>query len=562
MKMYPSTILISCLALFACKSDEKKSEKCSDNGALAGTKWCEDGYLSDDYKVLNALDNKASLCRGPEPVSEEMLSALARNADNVEPGVRVPAPGFEWSLAFGRCYFDPNTTRFTEAELRTRILSFMDSVWKNYPDNFKQTYPGCNLQISMSPVGASIPYGVMGCSPDSSIGPDGRPIVRIPSGLINVGVKVHFEAFYPQSAYDSGTLGHYLIPNAIDAKKSISYTKKMLTSQTANHDIADPAIKQIVSMDTVSETPWIHRALPQTNFWSKSPSNRFNLGSVNVVTALTTIINTDGTVPHPTKILTKFMTRDSTDITHVFNDRSKFEMDRAQHEFMVYQKTSLQEDWTLDSIRYSQMHFNLFYLDRMVSFIHLFVMQDFNGGSPHEVFCTCSGESCFEDTTYVQGCTSLGERKWVPGAEDSIYLDYTLYHPDYDGSLPSPGGQTKTGNSQLKQVIPKLLNDVIGFTLKSDSTNNSFYAFFDRKQWPHLVTDNNSDAAEALQNSVVAHEIGHHFFGSSHSTDPNHVMFKSFNPSVIPLLTLPIKNEDRQTISTFTLTPGVWSQSK
>lgn len=553
-------LLMAVSCLLACEDDKKVDEECDPKtGTVRGSKWCDGTTLTNDYHLYGDIRNKSRTCSpgAPTTLTDLEKEAMLKHAEG---------DASYWSLFYGVCFKRAGADNGPPYEpsleiLKPFVLEKMDARWSGDLTEYKRYYPNCEARFDLWPhprPESEFVYRPTGCTPDDVTGGD----PRIPSGAIVVTPFVHFEAFYPKVEFDKGTFGNLNLPNAIDAKTSMELTSRMLKGISINHDITVADKKQTLKLEAEAEfTEWKHRSLPATSYWSKDQSNRFNLESPYVVTALTTIIEGNGS--NPTKILTQYMTKDSKDISGVFRDNKLFIMQQGEVEFINHHKVNLKSDWTAPEVRSSQIHFNLLYHDRLVTFLHLFVKQDFSGSNAKEVFCTCVGAACFEDLSYTTGCTIQGERKFVPEAEEAVYLEYALSRPDYDGTVPPQGGSTRSGSPVLKKMLPDILEHTVGFTsLMQGKENNSFYVFFDRRKWP-IVLGSTPGLSEAkvLQQKAVAHEIGHHIFGASHATSRDHIMFRGVEISAaVPMLDVPFRNSESNLINSYNLTQGIWSQ--
>lgn len=551
---------------WACESGKGQSEKCEEGGKLYNSRWCFSPggstpplYTTYDYDLLQSIKQRANSCHltnRVDSLNEREKDAIRRNADDfVSLDAYVPE-GHVWSYAVGRCWNQhqsDTSNHFSETELRQKVVAFMDQRYRNDREEFEKRFPNCDLRIPINPFPNKVPYGVTGCSPDTTSAGG----TRIPTGNVNVAVKVHFDAFYDATAFNNPDVR---VPNRIRPENAIEYSSDMLLRRQIRHDIlgAAPVVNQVIHVDSVLSTPWEHHDLPMTNFWSKNASTRIALETPLVVTALTQIVKGNGA--NPTKLFSRFMSKDSTDPTDTFTDRTKFDYRKGEDLFIAHHKVELEKNWTRSEIRYREMHFNFLYVERPSSFIHLFILTDASGRNSEEVFCNCVGAACFVDTAYVAGCKSSGERKFVPPAEDSVYWVFARNNDEYDGSHADP---PNTGSAEIKRLYEEQVAHVGAYTLPNKGAiNNSFYVFPFRSAWKKTLGGTSFEAdAETFQKFAVAHEIGHYVCGFVHARDENHIMAGRFPGFKIrPILELPFLKDPTGSVSSFNLAQGIWSQ--
>lgn len=563
-KIWRFLVLLVPACFWACESGKGQSEKCEEGHSLYNTRWCTSAvpggpelYTTYDYDMLQSIKRRANTCHltgRVDSLIEREKDALRRNADDFVSLDAYVKEGYVWSYAVGRCWDQADTSdHFSETELRQKVVAFMDQRYKNDKEEFEKRFPSCDLRIPINPFPNKIPYGVPGCSPDTTSSGG----TRIPTGNINVAVKIHFDAFYDKTAFN---IPDVRVPNRIRPEKAVDYASQILLNQQIKHDIlgAAPVVNQVIHIDSVTSTPWEHQDPPMTNFWSKNTSTRIALETPIVITALTQIVKGSGATP--TRLFTRFMSKDSTDQTGVFSDRTKFDFRRGEDQFIKHHKEVLQKDWTAEGLRYNQIHFNLLYVERPSSFIHLFLQMKSDGSSPEEVFCNCVGALCFTDTTYASGCKTTGERKFVPQSEDSLYWVFALNNDEYDGSHADP---PNTGSAELKRLYRENIAHVGAYTLPNKgSFNNSFYVFPFRTAWKKTLEGTSFEGdAEMFIKFAVGHEIGHYVYGFVHAKDKNHIMAGSFPGfSIVPLLKAPFSKDPTGTVTSLILAQGIWSQ--
>jgi hypothetical protein len=534
--------------LYACDSSSKKTEQCIQRGR-DGALWCtSDGQVTPLGDVQNKVSVFQSQCK------EKNLPPLALTSSEKAVAVEVD---FVWGLAEwaaiynGTCYAkDPSQVDI--GTLKTEIPKIWDARWKTDPVGFAKYYPNCAATIRLGKTEDNVTYTVAGCKTNNVTDPS-NPNGEVPgkptTAQLDVSAKIHFLGYYDLNLYNNGAALNN--PKGFEAKTATEFISQILKGNIIDQTLPNPSgVKQLITVKDVIATDWERQQYPTSNHWGGSADKK-PVTTPYVITVITELYN-----GNPRKSFTRFHTAATTDTKKFFGGAGFHDFSLPQDEFIQYQKGLPGENWTLPSLYSTEMHFNIQFVDRLVSFVHLFVQMDINGANPHEVFCSCSDLICVSDPT---PCKDSGTRKFVQDNEYDAYVGL-VNKDEYDGV-----DQANTGNKQIADMI-KSLKPVLGFAIPDKGiANNSFYIFMNTDLYRNTIGAGGTTKPEEallLLRKAVAHEVGHFVFGATHAKDPKHIMYSILTNFDQPILSDKFIDEKNVDHSGFHLFPGIWNQPK